>query len=82
MPIYKAFVTDKETKEHLTIARDYPTKNEFIFDLRRNGYAVDPSRVKSQKEFDRIINTTNAEEWHWKPRKYNLTKKNKNSRRK
>ena len=77
MPIYKALVTDKENGKRLTIARDYPTKQEFIFDLRRNGYAVDPSRVKTKQEFDRIINTTNAEEWHWKPRKYSLTKKRK-----
>ena len=71
---YKALVTDKENGKRLTIARDYPTKAEFIFDLRRNGYAVDPSRVKTEQEFDRIINKTNAEEWHWKPRKYNLAK--------
>ncbi len=73
--LYKALVTDKETGKRLTIARAYPTKQEFIFDLRRNGYAVDPSRVKTGKEFDRIMNTTNAEEWHWKPRKYSLTKR-------
>jgi hypothetical protein len=69
---YKAFVTDKENGKRLTIARDYPTKREFVFDLRRNGYAVDPSRVKTEKEFDRIINTTDAQEWHWKPKKFSL----------
>jgi hypothetical protein len=72
---YKALVTDKETGKTLSIARDYPTKQEFIFDLRRNGYAVDPSKVKTKKEFDRIINTTNGEKWDWQPRKYDLSPK-------
>ena len=77
MTIYKALVTDKENGKRVTIERSYPTKQDFIFDLRRNGYAVDPSRVKTKKEFDQIMNTTNAEEWHWKPRKYDLTRKSR-----
>ena len=80
MPMYKALVTDKENGKRVTIARDYPTKAEFIFDLRRNGYAVDPSHVKTGKEFDRIMDTTNAEPWQWKPRKYDLTKKRRGKR--
>ena len=80
MTVYKALVTDKETKKRTTIARDYPTKAEFIFDLRRNGFAVDPSHVKTQKEFDRIMDTTNAEPWQWKPRKYGWLKKPKRTR--
>jgi len=77
-PDYAAVVTDKETKKRIFIERNYDTKAEFIFDLRRNGYAVDPSRVKTKEEFDRIMNTTNLEEWDWKPRKYDLSKKKKN----
>ena len=77
MPMYKALVKEKDTGKRVTISRDYPTKAEFIFDLRRNGYAVDPSHVKSKKEFDRIMDTTNAEPWQWKPRKYDLTKKSR-----
>jgi len=75
MTMYKAMVKDKETGKIKYIKSDYATKQEFIQDLRSNGYAVDPSRVKTLKEFDRIINTTNANEWDWKPRKYNLLNK-------
>lgn len=75
MPVYKALVTDKENHARKIIERNYPTKAEFIFDLRRNGYAVDPSHVKTSKEFDRIMETTNAEPWQWKPRKYDLTRR-------
>lgn len=77
MKIYKAIVTDKETKKRLTIEREYPTKQDFIDDLHRNGYAVNPSKVKTKKEFDRIINETNLNKWDWQPRKYNLNKKRK-----
>jgi N12 class adenine-specific DNA methylase len=70
---YKAMVTDKETGKAFAIAREYPTKEAFIFDLRRNGYAVDSAKVKTEAEFDRIINTTNGEKWDWQPKKYDLT---------
>ena len=72
MKNYTALVTDIDTKERITITRDYPTKQEFIIDLRRNGFAVDPSHVKTTKEFNRIMDTTNAEPWQWYPRKYKI----------
>ena len=77
MPVYKALVTDKKTGKKIYIESSYHTKKMFICDLRGNGYAVDPSRVKNKREFDRIINKTNANEWDWKTRKYDLSKGHK-----
>ena len=70
MSMYKAAVTDKITGKRVFIESDYSIKQQFISDLRGNGYAVDPSRVKTKQEFDRIMNKTSGDEWDWKPRKY------------
>lgn len=68
MKLYKAIVRDGERS--VFIESEYNTKQEFIKELRGNGYKVDPSRVKDAIEFDRIMNTTNGEDWDWQPRKY------------
>lgn len=71
MRIYKAAVHDPSNrKKTIFIESEYPTKAEFIKELRSNGYLVDPSKVKTKIEFNRIIKETNADEWDWKPRKY------------
>lgn len=62
---FKALVKDKKTKQVTTITSSYNSKKEFINDLKSNGYIVDPKKVKLSKDFDYIINKTNAEEWDW-----------------
>lgn len=68
--LYKALVKDKFTGKRKIIESSYNNKLDFIRDLRANGYSVDPSRVKTKKEFDWIMNHTNAEDWQWKKKKY------------
>lgn len=63
---YKAFVTDKQTKEVKIIEGDYRTKQEFIKSIRINGYKVNPLRVKEAKIFDWILDNTNCETWNWR----------------
>ncbi len=63
---YKAIVRDKQDNQVLIIERDYPTKTEFIKDLRANGFAVNRDKVKESKLFDYILENTNGEERHWR----------------
>lgn len=62
---FKALVKDKKTKQTTVITSTYNSKNEFIKDLKSNGYIVNLNKVKLSKDFDYIINKTNAEEWDW-----------------
>lgn len=34
--------------------------------MRRNGYKVDPDKVKTAELFDYIMSETNAAPWDWK----------------
>lgn len=45
--------------------QDYPTKADFIHDLRHNGYRVNPKKVKPAEVFDYIMNHTNCNPWDW-----------------
>lgn len=63
--LYKALVTDKETKEKLFIEFDSPTKKQFIQDLRLNGYSVSDQKVKKSEVYNWILNNTNCQEEDW-----------------
>lgn len=45
--------------------QEYPTKADFIHDLRANGYKVNPRKVKPARVFDYIIDHTNCHPWDW-----------------
>ena len=45
--------------------QEYNTKADFIHDLRRNGYSVNPKKVKESTIFDYIVNSTNMNPWDW-----------------
>lgn len=63
--LFKAMVKNSEGKLQI-IESEYNTKTAFIQDLRRNGYKVNPYKVKTAEKFDHIVNNTNCEEWDWK----------------
>lgn len=62
---FKAVVKDKRSKEISIVTSTANSKKEFISDLKQNGYIVDPKKVKQSKDFDYIMNRTNAEDWDW-----------------
>lgn len=64
--LFKAFVKDKETKKYIFIKSEYTKKADFIYDLKSNGYAVNPNKVKPAEVFDWIIDNTNWEPKDWK----------------
>lgn len=66
MTIYKAIVTDKMNRKRVVIESEHNTKAEFIHDLRKNGYAVNPIKVKTKEVFEYIMNETNCYDWDWK----------------
>lgn len=53
--MYKAIVTDKISGRRVVIEGEFNTKAEFINDLRKNGYAVNPIKVKTKEVFEYII---------------------------
>ena len=65
MKMYKAIVKDQAGCIKI-IESEYRRKADFIRDLRRNGYRVNPLKVKEATEFDRIMDTTNCHYWDWK----------------
>lgn len=69
MRIYKAIVKEKDTGIYVAVESSYNTKTDFINDLRRNGYAVNPAKVKLRGELNRIMNTTNANKWDFESKK-------------
>lgn len=66
MTVYKAIVTDKMDGRRVVIESEYNTKAEFIYELRANGYAVNPIKVKTKDVFDYIMNNTDCNPWDWK----------------
>ena len=48
MKIYKASVYNKDTKRFEIIESEYNRKSDFIRDLRRNGYRVNPTTLKQK----------------------------------
>lgn len=65
MTMYKAIVTDKMNGIRVIIESESNTKAEFIHDLRVNGYAVNPVKVKTKEVFEYIMNHTNCDHWDW-----------------
>lgn len=63
--IFKASVKD-DTGALMHIERDYPTKSQFIRDLRNNGFKVDNRKVLTKKSFDYIMDNTNCTKWDWR----------------
>lgn len=63
--IFKASVKD-DTGALMHIERDYPTKSQFIRDLRNNGFKVDNRKVLTKKSFDYILDNTNCTKWDWR----------------
>ena len=63
--VYKAIVTDKQDGERLIIASKHTTKGEFIQELRRNGYRVNPLKVQLEDVFNHVMDNTNCgpEDW-------------------
>ena len=66
MTMFSALVKDKETKQITRIDSEYPTKAKFIYDLKANGYAVNPNKVKILEIFDYILENTNCTPEEWK----------------
>lgn len=64
MKKYSAVVKDGN---RIVLIRDqeYPTKADFIRDLRGNGYRVNPKKVKPSDVFDYIMDHTNCNPWDW-----------------
>lgn len=64
---YKAVV--KDSYDNTIVILDnvmyYHNKQECIRDLRRNGYRVNPNKVKEHMLFDYIMNNTNCNPWDW-----------------
>lgn len=65
MKKFSAVVKDGARTVFIT-EQEYRTKADFIHDLRRNGYKVNPLKVKTSQTFDYIINHTDCNLWDWK----------------
>ena len=61
--IFKAFVKDKETGESKFIESDYPSKSDFITDLKHNGYSV--SRAEPKDLYDFVMDNFNGDKYEW-----------------
>lgn len=64
MKKYSAIVKDNGKMVFIK-NQEYRTKGDFVHDLRRNGYRVNPVKVKPSDVFEYIINHTNCEPWDW-----------------
>lgn len=64
--IYKAIVTDKETKKRTIVAFEATGWQNACDVLRKNGYAVNNYKVKPAEVFDYIMDHTNCYPWDWK----------------
>ena len=65
MTLYKALVKDTN-KQLVIIESEYKSKKDFIADLRKNGYKVNPIKIKKAEIFDFIMDHTNCNDWDWK----------------
>ena len=72
--LYSAFVKDKETGEKRFIESDYPTRSNFLNDLKANGYTV--YRAEPKEVYDYILRNTNGSKTDWEIAK-KLYKENK-----
>ena len=65
--LYSAVVKDKYDNNKVKFIKnqEYSRKSDFIRDLRSNGYAVNPLKVKKSEVFDYIMEHTNFNWWDW-----------------
>lgn len=68
MKKYSAIVKDGSRAVFIR-DQEYPTKADFIHDLRANGYKVNPMKVKPSDVFEYILNHTNCSPWDWELKK-------------
>ena len=61
--MFKASVKNKETGEPTLIESEYDSKEDFLNDLKHNGYSV--SRVEPKDLFDFVYENTNGNKWDW-----------------
>lgn len=61
--LFKAFVKDKETGESKFIESDYPSKTDFINDLKHNGFSV--SRAEPKDLYDFVMDNFNGDKYEW-----------------
>lgn len=71
MKTFKAIV--KDAKRVVVIEGEYDRKNDFIKDLRRNGYKVNPRKVKEKEVFDFICDHTDMHDWDWSLKKCDIS---------
>jgi hypothetical protein len=66
--LYSAVVKDKYDNNKVKFIKnqEYSRKSDFIRDLRSNGYAVNPLKVKKSEVFDYITEHTNCNLWDWR----------------
>lgn len=64
MKKYSALVKDGKRVVFIR-NQEYDRKSDFIHDLRRNGYKVNPRKVKQADVFEYILNHTNCYPWDW-----------------
>lgn len=64
MPQYSALVHDGKRTVYIR-NQEYSSKAKFIYDLRRNGYSVNPRKVKPSDVFTYITDHTNMAPWDW-----------------
>lgn len=64
MKKYSAIVKD-EGRTVFIKNQEYENKAAFIYDLRKNGYKVNPRKVKPSDVFEYILNHTNCAPWDW-----------------
>lgn len=64
--IYKTCAKEKETGRLVVVELDCSSKNNFIRDVRSNGYSVNPKRVLTKKSYDFVIENTNCYEFDWR----------------
>lgn len=63
---FSAIVKDNQTKKTTIITSEYTNKQDFIRDLKNNGYAVNPNKVKESDLFNWILDNTNCSPEEWK----------------
>lgn len=64
MKTYSAVVKDGNRLVFIK-NQEYARKDDFIHDLRCNGYKVNPKKVKPSDVFEYILNHTNCNPWDW-----------------
>lgn len=64
MKMYSALVKDGERLIEIK-NQEYCRKADFIYDLRRNGYKVNPKKVKESALYNYIISNTNLHPCDW-----------------